>query len=131
MSNRCDFCSRDIRFVLMVEETETTKRVWSQPLEAMSRAVRSSPDGVIEVNETFRIHDCPEKTAALQKEWAKGSDLPRRQFDMKELITKAQTRVCETCKADVDQPCMNMTARRQGREVPTVWPHPKRLENTQ
>lgn len=46
----------------------------------------------------------------------------------KSWIWAAKHRTCPLCDALPNQPCMNLTRRKQNLQVPTKWPHSQRVD---
>lgn len=46
-----------------------------------------------------------------------------------QIKAEAEQRPCAKCGAQPGQPCENLTARRSGVQVPTIWPHAERFES--
>lgn len=130
----CEYCGVELRFIRLAEATRTHSATWSQPMTLIGREL-IEVDEIFTVTEQFMVHSCVEgdlarheKQVQKQKAWNLVNDMPTRKMGMKELIEKAQKKGCPTCKAKPRQPCMNLTARKRGAEIPTVWPHATRLD---
>lgn len=127
--------------MLLSEGDGVKQKQWSQPLDKLSRTVDVTEEG-IRVTESYRVHRCAERLAAEsealqsaiasktgeQRDWAIANSPARTKAEALLIAEDAMTRKCPSCNAEIGERCMNLTARRVGREIQTVWPHQKRME---
>ena len=78
-------------------------------------------------------HMRPKKVCMRKSDRAYVDQQEKQQSDYKAVVERAQeksrTVECRRCGSDVNVACKNLTERKKGNEVDTVWPHEERLED--
>jgi ribosomal protein S27AE len=102
---------------------------WHPPLEHAGQTYLISDRGVVQRVAAYHRHRCDPE---MVDDWAgEVRDRDPYHYDREATLQgqkeAVKGRPCPRCDADPDDPCMNLTERRWGREAEKVWPHFERL----
>jgi len=121
----CNQCGKEVRWA------RRSNGRTHPPLEYVGTLLVVGAGNVVREEAAYVKHECHPDDVRIWEEIVDQQE--KQQSDYKAVVERAQeksrTVECRRCGSDVNVACKNLTERKKGNEVDTVWPHEERLED--